>query len=407
MENENNEENEKIIIYKGGKSKSKVLRKQYNNYDFFSSGSYGCVMYPKMKCDGFKSTYTTTKYISKLTIKDKYSVNEYEMGQKLLKLKTTKNYEEILNFINFVEKKCSIEKSKVNLNKRKHKCKILQPKYKSNDYELFYLKYIPSIDISSYLNENSNKIKIIYRYYSFVLECIKFLKKHDIIHHDLHMSNVIVDDNENYHLIDFGIAIDLNKCYIDGEMDMNYIKTILLGYDPSWVFWPIEYHILCHFVYNKDKLTDKILKEIIDFYYTNNIVFIKYFSNLKLYKKKVYNFIKSKYINNKPIQEHIKSILQESCHTWDLYQLNYLILDIMELYRIEENETLINLCKIGIQYNYENRFNVYIDKILMILNKNKTENFTAYLNENIKKTPRFDDLKNRTTKSKIEEMRLL
>ena len=401
----------------GGKSKSKILKKQYNNYDFFSSGSYGCVMYPKMKCDGFKSSYTT-KYISKLTIKDKYSINEYEIGQKLLKLKSSQSnqsnqsnqkYEEILDFINFVERKCSIEKNKVNLNKRKHKCKILYPKYKANEYELFYLKYIPSKDISSYLNENSNKIKIIYRYYSFVLECIKFLKKHNIIHHDLHMANVIVDENENYHLIDFGIAIDLNKCYIDGELNINYIKTILLGYDPSWAFWSIEYHILCHFVYNNEKLSDEIIKEIIETYYKNNIVFKKYFSNLKIYKKKVYDFIKSKYLNNVPIEKHIKSILNNASHTWDLYQLNYLVLDIMELYHIEENESLIDLCKIGIHYDYNARFDVdfYIEKILMILNKNKTEQFISYLNENIKKAPKFYDLTNRTTKSKIEEMRLL
>ena len=81
----------------------------------------------------------------------------------------------------------------------------------------------------------------------------------------------------------------------------------------------------------------------------------------------------------------------------------------MELYHIEENESLIDLCKIGIHYDYNARFDVdfYIEKILMILNKNKTEQFISYLNENIKKAPKFYDLTNRTTKSKIEEMRLL
>ena len=397
---------DQLIKYEGGKSKPKILRKQYNNYDFFSSGSYGCVMYPKMKCDGFKSSYTT-KYISKLTIKDKYSENEYAIGQKLLKLKEKKNYTKLLDSINFVEKKCSIEKNKVNLNKRKHKCKILYPKYKSNDYELFYLKYIPSIDISTYLYHQSNKIQIIYRYYSFVLECIKYLEKNDVIHHDLHASNVIVDEKENYHLIDFGIAIDLTRCYIDGDLNISYLKTILLGYDPSWLFWPIEYHILGHFLYNNENLTSDVLKDIIDTYYKNNIVFKKYFSNLKLYKTKVYNFMKKKYINKIPIRDHIKSILDNSCHTWDLYQLNYLILDIMELYNIQENDALISLCKNALHYNYEMRFDVnfYISQILLILNKNKTEKFLAYTTENIHKTPKMYEFTNRTTKSKIEEIR--
>ena len=54
---------------------------------FFSSGVYGCVHYPRIKCDGKQKTIGKGKrkdgLISKLVLYDPKSKNDFSIGQKL------------------------------------------------------------------------------------------------------------------------------------------------------------------------------------------------------------------------------------------------------------------------------------------------------------------------------------
>ena len=374
----------------GGKIIKIKNSNETNNYNFFSSGSYGCTMFPNMKCDGKKSNKKYPKHMSKLSVEGFYSNNEYSIGQKLLELQKRKTDDSILNHMNFMLNKCQIKRKKININTNKYDCSILDSeKYENtNDFVLFQMNYIPSKEASKYLHKNFN-IKLLLRYYFFVLKCIQFLSKQNIIHHDLHMSNVLVDENKDFHLIDFGIAIDYTKCFKNNKLNMDYIKNILIVFDPTWEYWPVEYHILCYFVFKQTKLTNKELENIINSYYNKNKTFNHYFKNMKNYKKNVFDFYSEQYVNQTPIEIHIENILEESHNTWDIYQINYIFLVLIQLYKIENMDNVINLCKIGIHYNYHNRYNVefYINNLISILKNNKKSNYSIYNTENISTYP--------------------
>ena len=377
--------------------------KQYNNYDFFSSGSYGCTMFPNMRCDGLKTRRSNPHYMSKLSVDGFYSENEYNIGKKLMEIKEKKGHDSILEHMNFMEKKCQIKKRKIHVNTEKYDCSILDSDRYDNDknFVLLKMKYIPSKEISSYLKKNFS-VKLMLRYYYFTLKCIQFLLKHKLLHHDLHMSNVIIDNNKEFHLIDFGIAIDYKKCFKNHELNMEYIKNILIVFDPTWSYWPIEYHILCYFVFENKQLTKNELENIINSYYNKNRVFNKYFKNMKNYKKLVYEFYSNKYINKTNIHNHIKEILETSYHTWDLYQVNYILLILINLYNIHEMDNIINLCKIGLHYDVSKRYNIefFLKNFISILKKYKETPGLLYSPNIIKSTPTDEEYDNSLSKTK-------
>ena len=394
---ETEDENESDI-----KNNSNVEEKS-NNYDFFSSGSYGCTMFPNMRCDGMKTKRKNPHYMSKLSVQGFYSNNEYNIGQKLMVLRQKKLHDSILDHINFMEKKCQIKKRKIHVNTDKYDCSILDSdKYDDNkNFVLFKMKYIPSSEISSYLNKNFS-VKLMLRYYYFTLKCIQFLLKHKILHHDLHMSNIIIDENKEFHLIDFGIAIDYNKCFIDGELNMDYVKNILIVFDPTWSYWPVEYHILCYFVFENNELSVKELENIIHSYYSKNKVFNKYFKNMKNYKKIVLDFYSKKYVNKPNTKSHIKEILKNSYHTWDLYQVNYILLVLINLYDLQEMDNIINLCKIGLHYDVSKRYNIdfFLKNFILILKNYKQTPGLLFSSEIIKSVPKKEEFEEQLSKSK-------
>ena len=381
--------------------------KQYNNYDFFSSGSYGCTMFPNMRCDGLKTRRSNPHYMSKLSVDGFYSENEYNIGKKLMELKEKKGHDSILEHMNFMEKKCQIKKRKIHVNTEKYDCSILDSDRYDNDkkFVLLKMKYIPSKEISSYLKKNFS-VKLMLRYYYFTLKCIQFLLKHKLLHHDLHMSNVIIDNNKEFHLIDFGIAIDYKKCFKNHELNMDYIKNILIVFDPTWSYWPIEYHILCYFVFENKQLTKNELENIINSYYNKNRVFNKYFKNMKNYKKLVYDFYSNKYINKTNIHNHIKEILETSYHTWDLYQVNYILLILINLYNIHEMDNIINLCKIGLHYDVSKRYNIefFLNNFIEILKKYKETPGLLYSPIIVKSIPNDEEYYKYVTNTKKSSM---
>ena len=86
----------------GGKQLKIKKTIETNNYNIFSSGSYGCAMYPNMKCDGRKTKQKYPKHMSKLSVDGFYSNNEYVIGQKLLELQRKKTQDSILKHMNFM-----------------------------------------------------------------------------------------------------------------------------------------------------------------------------------------------------------------------------------------------------------------------------------------------------------------
>jgi hypothetical protein len=88
------------------------MDKRENN-TFFSSGAYGCVHYPRIKCDGKQKTLGKGKrkdgLISKLVLYDSKSKNEFSIGKKLKATSMLKN-----NPIVVVQRACEIKPKGVN-----------------------------------------------------------------------------------------------------------------------------------------------------------------------------------------------------------------------------------------------------------------------------------------------------
>jgi serine/threonine protein kinase len=396
--------------------------KQQNTYDFFSSGSYGCTMHPMMKCNGRKSSSKMgEEYVSKLTIDNIYAENEYEVGQIILKERSkgmTSTDDTVLDFFNIVEKKCKVAKTKMALNTKKHDCQVVQRKRYADEksYVLFHLKYIPSIEVHAYIyrpspeenvmtsyNNTSHNLNIrsLIRYHFFALKCIKKLLSLQLVHHDMHLSNVLVDEKNQFNLIDFGITIQMNKLMnpINGKIDTKYLYDMLIAYDPEWGHWSPEYHILCYLTFKNSPLTDKVIDDIVDKYYDNNLLFkakseyATYFPPLHSYKKTVKSFLKKEYIVVGENRHDLsKRIIKQSFHTWDLYQVSYVTLCVLRMHDVGQIQSIIDMCKMGLHYDCKKRMDVdfHINKLLFILKTYQNQADTVYDESNSKK-PKASD----------------
>ena len=360
-----------------------------NNDTFFSSGEYGCAMYPRIRCDG-KISKSKNKFISKLSIDDFYTQNEYEISQLVKKIKNNKN-----RFL-YVTKKCYIKKKNITEFKKKD-CKVLDQYKNQSKYVLMYSRYKKSKQISKVFNENFS-YKLLFSFYNFMLESIQLLCDNKIVHKDLHYGNILFDEDiKKFYIIDFGLSMTENNIYLDAnktKINYYYLEKVLMTFDPSWERWSIEYHILCFFIYKKTKLTTHDLTFIIDEYFQKNYVFNIIFPDINKYKKTVYNFYKKKFINNIDSEKHIIDIIINSMYTWDIYHLNYIILYTIYNDGLEDElKTFVDLCIQGLHYDYTLRpsclyfskqtfyiVQQYIKNKTMIKSKPRLNNMPTHLN---------------------------
>lgn len=341
-----------------------------DNTSFFSSGQYGCAIYPRITCKGnqSKSKVKKNNLISKVTIADFYSDNEYYIGNKLSKINNNEK------FI-FIEKQCGITKKTVNKINNKYTCKATKQSEKDKNFVMLYSKYVPSIQLTKFFESNFS-IKDVYKYYVFCLKSIDILLEHNIVHRDMHLGNILINTNNDMYLIDFGLSLYTKKLYKKNKkINYEYLSKILITYDNKWNYWTIENHILNHFIYKKTKLDNISLKIIIEDYYNNNNVFkLLYIDNeLYNYKKDVYNYYSDKFVNNQNIETHIKDIIDNAISTWDLYQLSYLTVYLLkdEYNQIPLLNDLFIILKKSLHFNYNIRPTI---KGLLHLNLNFIKN---------------------------------
>lgn len=326
------------------------------NKDFFSSGEYGCAIYPRVKCNNNnkRNNRKDSQMISKVTIKDFYSENEYSIG-KILR----KNNE--LGYFIPIEKKCSINNKKITEINSKYECKATQENKKNKKFVLLYSKFDPSVQLSDVLHSSDNNIKMIYKYYLFTLKCIDILIQNNIVHHDLHLANIILNKKGEFKLIDFGLSIHYDKVKNkDGTINFEYLVPVLITFDDMWCYWSIEKHFLNYLVFKNKQLSHETIVEIINNYYDNNKVFNMLYTKHELYKykKTVIYFYKEKY-SSMSIEDAIKEILDNSYKTWDLYQLSYLMIYLF--HDKLENPILssfVDIFKKNLHYDYTKRLSI-------------------------------------------------
>ena len=192
---------------------------------------------------------------------------------------------------------------------------------KFEDRKIIYLK--------NYLKTLSGSTIYIYTiidFYRRLLKSIGLLVDQQIVHNHINFDTIVIDNSAPL-LSELSVSIDTSHKDIK-----QYITHFFIEYDPSYLEWPLEFHILSYLITNK--LTgpthsissyniDNIICNVLE---NNNI--LKTFGDkvVSLYKQEALEYFK-KYVN-KSYDYILTDILQFS-NTWDNYALSIMFLRIL------------------------------------------------------------------------------
>jgi serine/threonine protein kinase len=95
--------------------------------------------------------------------------------------------------------------------------------------------------------------------YNHLLEAVKLMYEHGVIHYDLKSVNVLWNSQLRKPIvIDFGLSINMRK-----QLTFELRKEPFYVYAPNYTLWTPEIHLLCYVIHerqNKDAKTDTLLE---------------------------------------------------------------------------------------------------------------------------------------------------
>lgn len=324
---------------------------------FISQGTYGCVMYPRIKCNGIQTSKTNKKELSKIVEDTAISKNEIAIGEKINKIMKGKKEKSLIG----VSRSCAVNKRLLSKYK---KCNITRKNEKIQSFLLLYSQYIDSISLRNYLYKDFSKVKFV-KLYQSVIESIRLMQRHRIVHNDLTSNNIIVSksDSKTIHVIDFGLSFCLDDCFDSNhKLNMDYLKIIFFP-DFDFYLWPFDHHLMGYFVRYQQKPSQEELFSMIQTYYLNpkNIMFVNH-PKIKDYIEHIYHYFVKKYIHSsRPIEEDIEDILTHASPTWDLHSFSYVLL--RRLKSLKNNESFQSTMELlfgSLHYNYEKRPSLFV-----------------------------------------------
>jgi len=159
--------------------------------------------------------------------------------------------------------------------------------------------------------------------YKYLLNSLNLLVSNNICHNHINFDSILVDNSDYQVISNFSFSIDYSHKDIE-----HYIKHFIITYDPSYIEWPIELHILSYLLTNNlNSLSSYNIESIIhDFTINNNILSAFGSSFVSSYKEEAEKYFK-KYINQN--YEYILTDIIQHAHTWDNYALSILFLRIL------------------------------------------------------------------------------
>jgi serine/threonine protein kinase len=287
-----------------------------------AQGAYGCVYYPGYSCDGLSQS---KKYVSKLSIDNKDSKREYDIGKII---QTIPHYKK--KFI-VIERKCKITK----MQKKQKECSLVKPNEK---YILLYSEYLESITLAELLtNRTIDYFKLI-QIVKTLTSRISDLIYAQVVHMDLHFGNILWSkEDKHLYVIDMGLALDMNKFFINHKINMDYLKAEWFHYNPNWGSWTIEYNLLAYMIHENTNINEELVLACINRYYEAHIANEFY---TKDYVPETYAFFKPFLKNTK--SKNMKLLLSYA-NTWDYYKIAFHFISYMNRKHIDFQE-LTMLC---------------------------------------------------------------
>jgi hypothetical protein len=184
--------------------------------------------------------------------------------------------------------------------------------------ELIYLKkYLKNA------THPSKYILLIINFYKHLLKSLHLLVNTHIFHNHINFDSIVVDKFEYPLLTNFSFSINLSSKYISQNM-----KRFIIAYEPDYVEWSIELHILSYLLTNKlESLSNYNIETIIEDVINNNAI-LKIFGDslVSSYKVEALQYFK-KYVNQS--YEYILEDILQFSNTWDNYALSILFLRIL------------------------------------------------------------------------------
>ena len=189
---------------------------------------------------------------------------------------------------------------------------------KFEDLELIYLK--------DYLKALSSSTIYIYNlidFYKSLLKSIRLLVEQQIVHNHINFDSIVVDKHFIPLISNFSFSIDITHKNID-----QYIKHFFVAYEPSYLEWPLEFHIISYLLTNKlNSLSsyniEKVIQDVVEHH---NILKTFGDSIVSSYKLESLEYFK-KYVNRS--YEYILTDMLQYNNTWDNYALSIMFLRIL------------------------------------------------------------------------------
>jgi serine/threonine protein kinase len=216
--------------------------------EVLDEGGFGCVIRPPLNCN--KGPKTPSSMVSKLQLK-KYAIYEMSQLDKLKKIcrkipncqnyavidvkictpkipKQNKNktrcslLEEFSESLYYISRKKRVKKKTLKLKSKIDKIKILNMPYSGVNLHRYILKHVDFKKPETFIKINNS---IIDMYQNFIM----ILNKNNFYHNDIKTLNILVDNDERFRLIDFGIS---NKIVFSHQFIFNkpYMYILLSDY---------------------------------------------------------------------------------------------------------------------------------------------------------------------------------
>ena len=277
-------------------------------------GGFGCVFYPGIECDG--SISKNPKYISKLHKKNYHVVNEYNVGKRVTKIPLYEYY--FAPIVNM----CNIDIAKIDKRER-DMCRVITRAGDDSKFVIMKMPYIKNVSLIKYITNSNIEKKEIITYimdsYKFLLNSLKMLNTHGIVHFDFKIPNLLIDiKTKNPIVIDFGLSIQTNN--LSTKTYSKYFYT----YNAGYYIWPIDVHIINYVINVNSNLTYEELVVMVDTSIDANPA-LKIFSDsfIKRYRELTIKTYK-KYTNMSAT--NIVTELIKNYNTWDNYALSEMFL---------------------------------------------------------------------------------
>jgi len=188
-------------------------------------------------------------------------------------------------------------------------------KYKNIDL-IYFKTYLKS------LNRSRKYISFIMNSYKTLLHSIDLLVKQNLVHNYIKSDSIIVSNHEVL-LTNFSFSINTSNKDLT-----NYIKLFYNTYEPSYLEWPIEIHILSYLLTNKlNSLSIYNIETVINDYVLNHSI-LKTFGPtfVSSYRSESIQYF-TNYVNQSYL--YILNDVLSYSGTWDNYALSILYLRIL------------------------------------------------------------------------------